>query len=153
MLKKLLVTIAIGFSSTSMAFEWPEVPSLKDQFELAEIEVVVDYFEKEPYFAGKTVNIEMHGRTVVVDRTKEPNTTPPGTPPPSGSAMIPVTDILNGLQAGAKGNVGINVERKWTDNGVLIYEKWGIVVGGEYKIEKQPLSNPKNEKTTGEEKQ
>lgn len=152
MLKRLVITAAIGFTGIPVnALAWEAaIPSLKDQYENAKIEELTTYFQNEPYFAGKIVNIDMFGKKVTVDRTREPNTTPPGTPPPS-AAGIGITDILNGLSAETKANVGIDVHRKWNDQGVLVEEKWGIVVGGEYKVKKEALAPVKEGKTTGEE--
>jgi hypothetical protein len=151
MVRSLVFGAVIGIASISVsasAWEMPPIPSLKQQYEDAKIMEVTAIFENDPYFAGKVVNVEMFGRKISVDRTREPNTTPPGTPPPAaGGALASLTDVLNGLEAGAKGEVQINVERKWTDNGVLIHEKWGIVVGGQYNVKKEKTAPDKDGKT------
>jgi hypothetical protein len=150
-MKKLIMS-AMLFASPLPGAAWDlSFPSLQEQYEAAKIDEVTQIFQNDPYFAGKIVNIEMFGKKVAVDRTGEPNTTPPGTPPPSASgSLASLTEILDGLQAGAKGQVEINVERKWSESGVLQYEKWGIVVGGQYNVKKEKLAPEKEGKTTGE---
>lgn len=150
MLKHVILMAGLSFSVNCAAWEMPAIPSLKVQYENAKIEELTEFFEKDPYFAGKLVNVDIFGKKVTVDRTREPSATPKGTPPPQ-SSVIGITDILNGLSAESKAQVGVNVERKWNDQGVLIMEKWGIVVGGEAKIKKEELTPPKEGKTTGEE--
>jgi hypothetical protein len=149
MLKRVILTTSLLSSIHSFAWEMPAIPSLKEQYENAKIDELTEFFESDPYFAGKLVSVDIFGKKVTVDRTREPNATPKGTPPPQLS-VIGITDILNGLSAESKAQVGVNVERKWNDQGVLIMEKWGIVVGGEAKIKKEELTPPKEGKTTGE---
>lgn len=152
MIKKLMLFTALA-TQAAHAFEFPPIPSLQEQYENAKINEVTDIFQNDDYFAGKLVNIEMFGKNIVVDRRKEPSNTPPGTPPPAvGSPLSTLTEVLDGLNAEAKGKVEINVERKWSEGGVLLYEKWGIVVGGQYNVAKEKLTPDKEGKTTGEDK-
>lgn len=138
-------------STQVSAFDFPPIPSLKEQYEQAKIDEVTTIFQDDPYFAGKTVNIEMFGQKITVDRSGEANKTVPGTPPPKvGSPLASLTEVLDGIEAGAKGQVEINVERKWSEGGVLLYEKWGIIVGGQYNVKKEKTVPEKEGKQTGE---
>lgn len=146
MIKTLLFSALLGVSANALAWEFPAVPSLQEQYETAKIEEITQIFQTDPYFAGKVVNIEIFGKRVAVDRRGEPASTSRA-PAPGGLASL--TDVLDGLDAGAKGKVEVDVTRQWHDNGQMKEEKWRIVIQGEYNVSKEkPATTQKEDKQT-----
>lgn len=144
-MKKIFLS-ALLLSSPALSWDVPPIPSLQEQYEQARIDEVVSIFAADPYFAGKSVDIQMFGKRVAVDRKGEAPV--PGASPKGGLASL--TEVLDGLDAGAKGKVDIEVNREWYENGALRLEKWHIVINGQYNIKKEALTPPKEEKGTGE---
>lgn len=131
----------------AMAWDF-EIPSLQEQYEAAKIDEVTAIFENDPYFAGKLVDIQMFGKRVSVDRRNE---RPTNAAAPSPGGLASLTDVLDGLDAGAKGKVEVDVTRQWHDNGLMKEEKWHIVIQGQYNVSKEkPASDRKQDKETGE---
>jgi hypothetical protein len=142
---KPLLFLAFLSSNCAHAFEFPPIPSLKEQYENAKLDEVIEYFETDPFYAGKTVTIDMFGRRIPVDRTTQaPN---PNAPTPSLGRL---DGILNGLDAGVRGEVDIRVRREWHDNGLIKSEDWHITLGAGATITKEAKLEPEK-KTTGAE--
>lgn len=150
-MKKYLATLALYASvemGTALAWDFPEIPSLQQQYEQAKIDELTTIFQTDPYFAGKIVEIHIFDRRIAVDRRREPAT---GAQAPSAGGLASITDVLDGLDAGAKGKVEVDVTRQWHDNGQMKEEKWKIVIQGEYNVSKEkPASTQKENKQTGE---
>jgi hypothetical protein len=147
-MKKLIMTtllIAAPLQANGLEFH---IPSLKEQYENAKIDEVKAVFETDPYFAGKLIEINMFDRRVAVDRRAEPAS---GARAPAPGGLASLTDVLDGLDAGAKGKVEVDVTRSWHDNGQMKEEKWKIVIQGEYNVSKEkPAGEQKQDKQTGE---
>lgn len=81
------------------------------------------------YFAGTLVSIQFRGEAYAVDRRAETPKRTPGNPPPR---LETLGSLLGGLSASTRGQIKINVDRQYYDNGTLKSETWTIEAGGSW---------------------
>ncbi len=81
------------------------------------------------YFAGSVVNLQFRGQVYAVDRRTETPKRTPGNPPPR---MESLGSLLGNLSASTRGELKINVNREYNDNGTIKSENWNIQIGGSW---------------------
>lgn len=84
------------------------------------------------YFAGTLVSIQFRGEAYTVDRRMETPKRTPGNPPPR---LETLGSLLGGLSASTRGQIKINVDRQYYDNGTLKSETWTIEAGGSWETQ------------------
>lgn len=137
------IMTAAAAPTASMAFDFPGAPvgSLQEQWESAKFEEMKTHLETDDYFAGKFVELHLFGKTAYIDRRAQP-------PKPAAEPnMGLLNSVLDGIDAGARTQLEIDVSREWHEDGQLKSEKWKIVAGTSVLI-KKPVEPPKKE--TGE---
>jgi len=90
---------------------------------------LLDEVNTHEYFAGTIVNLEFRGKAYTVDRRQEKMKRTPGNPPPRLESL---GSLLGGLSASTRGQLKVNVDREYYENGTLKSEHWSIEVGGSW---------------------
>lgn len=92
---------------------------------------VLNEIKTSPDFAGTLSELTFKGQLYAVDRRAEKMRTP-GNPPPR---LETLGSLLGGLSASTRGQIHINVNREYYENGTLKSETWTIDAGGSWETQ------------------
>jgi hypothetical protein len=90
---------------------------------------LLDELNTHEYFAGTLTSLQFRGQSYAVDRRQEKMKRTPGNPPPR---LETLGSLLGGLSASTRGQIKINVDRQYYENGTLKSETWTIEAGGSW---------------------
>jgi len=99
------------------------------KYQTEKFDAMLSELKTHEYFAGTLVSIQFRGEAYSVDRRSETPKRTPGNPPPR---LETLGSLLGGLSASTRGQLKINVQREFNDNGTLKSESWTIEVGGSW---------------------
>jgi hypothetical protein len=116
-----------------MDFE-PEKDTAQEiwKYQTEKFDAMLSELKSHEYFAGTLVSIQFRGESFTVDRRMETPKRTPGNPPPR---LETLGSLLGGLSASTRGQLKINVQRTFDENGIVKSESWTIEVGGSWEAQ------------------